>query len=659
MCGITGAVWSSDRQRVDAETVNRMTAALTHRGPDGGDTYWQADSGGAGVALGHRRLSIIDLAGGTQPMSNEDGKVWITFNGEIYNYRELRDELVGKGHHFRTNSDTETIVHLYEEYGVECLDRLRGMFAFAIWDARHRRLFLARDRLGQKPLVYRHDDDRLLFASEIKSLLQVPGIERAVNLGALDDYLTYGYVPHPETMFVGVHKLPPAHYAIFEDGRLHIRRYWEPPIEADRSLTLPQLREQLDAVLSESVKLRLRSDVPLGAFLSGGIDSTTVVGLMQRHLDRAAQTYTIGFPCASYDESAFARQAATHLQTDHHHRQVEPDSVGLLPVLAWHFDEPFADSSAVPTYYVAQMAREQVTVALTGDGGDELFAGYPRYRTVNRIDLFDRLPGVIRHAVANRLWSALPRTNESSFLSKLRFRMEILRQSPNRRYLNWVQFFPAEVRRRLYSPEVTASLGDHAADQFVAQAMAESRRPTAGARAMHTDLQTYLPCDLLAKVDITSMAHGLECRSPFLDHRVVEMAATIPFHLATQGGDVKPLVTSTFKDLIPPDLRSRPKMGFSIPLDRWFRNELREFVQDTLLGDRSTSRGYFSPQTLHEIIKTHNSGARDYSSQIWSLLFLEMWHRTYIDPTVVPLGPANSLGNFALTSGSTPTASAV
>ena len=659
MCGIAGAVWESDHLRVDPDSLDRMTDALAHRGPDGRDTLWHAHPGGGGVALGHRRLSIIDLAGGTQPMSNEDATVWITFNGEIYNYRELRDEMVSKGHQFRTNSDTETIVHLYEEYGIECLQRLRGMFAFAIWDASRRRLFVARDRLGQKPLVYQQESDRLLFASEIKSLLQVPGVKRTINLQALDDYLTYGYVPHPRTMFEGIHKLPPAHYGLFEQGRLQIHRYWEPPAEADTTLTLPQLREQLDAVLSESVQLRLRSDVPLGAFLSGGIDSTTIVGLMQRHLDRAAQTYTIGFPCASYDESAFARSAADFLHTDHHHDQVQPDSVGLLPTLAWHFDEPFADSSAVPTYYVAQMARRHVTVALTGDGGDELFAGYPRYRTVNRIGLFDRLPGVVKQVVANQLWNGLPNSRESSVLAKLRFRMQILRQTPDRRYLNWVEFFREGTRQQLYSSDVASQLRGHSAERFVADAMAHSGRPSAGARAMHTDLQTYLPCDLLAKVDITSMAHGLECRSPFLDHKVVETAATIPFHLATQGGDVKPLLTSTFAELIPPDLRNRPKMGFSIPLDRWFRSDLREFVHDTLLGEKSTARGYFEPAAVREIIDTHNAAIRDNSSQIWSLLFLEMWHRTYIDPPVIPPSPAGSLTPLNTSAGSTATTSAV
>jgi asparagine synthase (glutamine-hydrolysing) len=578
-------------------------------------------------------LSIIDISGGTQPLPNEDRSVWITFNGEIYNFAELRRELEAKGHHFRTDSDTETIVHLYEEEGIDCLQRLCGMFAFAIWDRQRRRLFLARDRLGQKPLVYRHEQERLLFGSEIKSILQVPGVPRQMDLNALDEYLTYSYVPHPRTMFAGIRKLPPAHYAVFESNRLSIQRYWSPDLQRVTHLELDDIRGRLDDLLGESVRLRLRSDVPLGAFLSGGIDSTTIVGLMQRHLDRSAKTYTIGFPYSSHDETDFAQTAARHLKTDHHEMQVEPDSVSLLPTLVRHFDEPFADSSAIPTYYVAEMARRHVTVALTGDGGDELFAGYSRYQTVDRLGAFDRLPAAIRQLRANPLWQFLPHERQSSILTKLRFRMKILQQTPDRRYVNWVNCFNEDLRNQLYTPGVASQLSACKSEQFIAEAMGRSRRESPGTKAMHADLLTYLPGDLLTKVDITSMAHGLECRSPFLDHRVVELATTIPFKLAVGGNELKPLLTSTFAASIPRELRSRPKMGFSVPLAHWFRTDLSEMVNDLLLACGGRTHTYLRADAIRDLVDDHNSGRWDHSDRLWSLLFLESWHRMYIDST--------------------------
>ncbi len=636
MCGITGGVWNADGCPIEADVLDRMTDVLQHRGPDGRGVYARQFEDGAGVALGHRRLSIIDLAGGKQPLCNEDGTVWIAFNGEIYNYRELQRELEQKGHQFRTNCDTETIVHLYEEFGDGCLERLRGMFAFAIWDQRRRRLFLARDRLGQKPLVYREEPGRLTFASEAKSLLQVPGAPREVDPIALDEYLTYGYVPPPRTMFAGFWKLPPAHCAVYERGRLRVWRYWSPDLEQASDLPPQQLREELCQRLSEAVQMRLRSDVPLGAFLSGGVDSTTIVGLMQKHLDRAAKTYTIGFPQADYDESGPARLAAEHLQTDHHREVVQPQSVELLPTLVWHFDEPFADSSAIPTYYLSQMTRRHVTVALTGDGGDELFAGYPRYQTVQRLAAFDTLPKPLRRLVANRLWELLPNRRASSLASRLRFRMNILRQDPARRYVNWVALFHDDRRNGLYTQEMSRQVGGGDPAWFVREAMARSGRREAGTRAMHTDLLTYLPGDLLAKVDVTSMAHGLECRSPFLDHHVVELAATIPFRHLVGGPDAKPFLTGAFADLIPPPLRRRQKMGFRIPLDDWFRGPLRNYVQETLLDESALASGYFRRQALCELIDQHMTGQANHGDRLWSLLFLDTWRRTFIDASEAP-----------------------
>ncbi len=644
MCGITGAVWTAHQQAVSTETLEKMTDVLRHRGPDDRGIYREDYDDGSGVALGHRRLSIIDLAGGHQPLCNEDETVWITFNGEIYNYRELRDDLQAAGHHFRTNSDTETIVHLYEQYGDSCVDYLRGMFAFAIWDGRRRRLLMARDRLGQKPLVYQQTAERLVFASEIKSFLQIPDVPRTVDPCALDAFLTFGYVPHPHTMFQGIRKLPPAHLAVFEHGRLTIRRYWTPDPTRETNRSVEDLREQIQHELDEAVRLRLRSDVPLGAFLSGGVDSTVIVGLMQRHLQQPAKTYTIGFPVEGYDETRFARMAADHLGTEHHEFQVQPSAINILPLLSWHFDEPFADSSAIPTYYVSQVTREHVKVALTGDGGDELFAGYPRYQTVQQMSRFDRLPNFVRRLAINPLWNLLPvPAQNTSLASKLRFRLDILRQPPERRYYNWVAVFYEMQCRAIYSDEFARQLVASDPTDFVAEPYMASSGRAPGTQAMHADLATYLPCDLLAKVDVTSMAHGLECRSPMLDHHVVELAMAIPFRLLLNGQGAKPLLTSAVPEIVPREIRQREKMGFRIPLDHWFRHDLDRLAREVILGPQSLARGYFRPDALRQMFDEHASGRWNHGNRIWALLCLEQWHRTFVDPADPPDRPCNDL----------------
>lgn len=654
MCGISGAIWNSRGRPVDQGVLDRMTDVLGHRGPDGRGTHIENHEDGRGVALGHRRLAIIDLAGGKQPLSNEDQSVWLTFNGEIYNYRELRKELEAGGHRFRTDSDSECIVHLYEESGIDCLARMRGMFALAVWDRRRRRLFLARDRMGQKPLVYRQENGRLLFASEIKSLLQVPGVPRKVDRRAIDAFLALLYVPHPGTMFEGIKKLPPAHYAVYEDGQLTIRRYWTADLNLETSRGGKELQERLAHELDESVRLRLRSDVPLGAFLSGGIDSTTIVGLMQHHSRQPTKTYTIGFPVSGYDETKFAKTAADFLKTDHHEFQVNPDSIGILPKLVWHFDEPFGDSSAIPTYYVSEVTRRHVKVALTGDGGDELFGGYPRYQTVHRLGAFDRLPGAIKGVVACSLWKYFPAYNRESCLARrLRFRMQLLQQPANRRYATWVSIFQHRQRRALYSDEFSAELngrGGSGPIDFIAEAMDRAGGRSPGRRAMLADMQTYLPCDLLAKVDITSMAHGLECRCPMLDHRVVELAVSVGYRQLTEGLSPKPLLGATFSELIPPELANREKMGFRIPLDDWFRDGLEPFAREVLLGENNgraenrrglAARGYFRRGSLENLLEEHKSARWNHGDRIWALLCLELWHRTFIDPPQPPQGPCD------------------
>ncbi|MED5448403.1 MAG: asparagine synthase (glutamine-hydrolyzing), partial [Planctomycetota bacterium] len=450
MCGFAGASWTNPGQAIDAATLDSMTGVLTHRGPDQSGAWFDA-----WTALGHRRLSIIDLDSGRQPLANETGSVQVVFNGEIYNYRELRDDLQGRGHRFATQTDTEVIVHLYEEYGDDCLDHLRGMFALAVWDVSRRRLLLARDRMGQKPLVYRNEPGRLLFASELKALLQVPGAPRELDPISLDEFLTYQYVPHPRTMLAGYCKLPPAHKAVYQDGQLTVQRYWRPGYEEPiRDRSRADWQEALRETLTEAVRLRLRSDVPLGAFLSGGIDSTIIAGLMQEQSNTPVHTFSIGFPVKQFDEREHARIAAKHLGTTHHESVVDPSALEILPRLAWHYDEPFADSSAIPTMYLSEMTRGEVTVALSGDGGDELFAGYDRYRAVNLAGRVDRLPGPLRTLATSSAWRLLPAsTRQKSLLRRSKRFAAALDKTPEQRYLDWVGIFDADRRRGLWTDD--------------------------------------------------------------------------------------------------------------------------------------------------------------------------------------------------------------
>ncbi len=614
-----------------------MTRVLGHRGPDDEGTYTadfraMRNAGAGGVALGHRRLSIIDIAGGHQPMANEDESVWVVFNGEIYNYRQLRQRLEGAGHKFRTAGDTETIVHLYEDEGPRCLQSLDGMFALAIWDPRSRQLLLARDRLGQKPLVYREEPGRLLFASELKSLLQVPDAARELDPQALDEYLTYQYVPHPRTIIRGIAKLPPAHYAIYRDGRLTLHRYWQPDANIEENRPAGEYADQLRELLTSSVEKRLESEVPLGAFLSGGVDSTIVVGLMKRLGADPPRTFSIGFPVPEYDETRYARLVSERLGTVHEEFRVEPDAVGILEKLVWHYDEPFADSSAVPTWYVSELTRRHVTVALTGDGGDELFAGYPRYRAVWLAGWFDRLPGPMRRILAARLWQKLPTSSrQKSRVRQLKRFLEALAYSPQRRYLDWISIFNEQRRAELYTDQFLNRLPDADPLEFLSAAFSRSAGRDRVTSTSLTDLVTYLPCDLMTKVDTASMAHGLECRQPFLDHRVVELAMRMPLRLKFRRGRGKRILMETFSDLLPRAIRRRQKMGFGVPLDWWFRNELRDFARDVLLDSKTLGRGLFHPEAVARLLDDHQSGRFDHSYRLWSLLVLELWQRQWLD----------------------------
>ena len=601
---------------------------LRHRGPDGEGMHVaqmqvQAAYGTTpGIALGHRRLAIIDVSGGQQPLSNEDGSVWISFNGEIYNFPELRRRLEGAGHCFRTRTDTEVLVHLYEDEGPDFLQHLNGMFALALWDATRRTLLLARDRLGEKPLVYRLEPGRLLFASELKSLLEVPGVPREIDPQALDAYLTYQYVPHPLTIYRGIAKLPPAHLALYREGRLEIRRYWQPDFQHEEDRPARDYAEELRELLASAVRMRLQSDVPLGAFLSGGTDSSIIVGLMRQESKEPVRTFSIGFPVPEYDETRYARLVAQRFGSVHEEFRVEPDALAILPRLVWHYDEPFADSSAIPTWYVAQRTRQHVTVALTGDGGDELFAGYPRYRAVWLARWFDRLPRLVRRGLAGGYWQALPASPRQKSLRR-RFKRftEVLGKPPLRRYLEWIAIFNETRRASLYTDAFLDSLPNADPLDFLAAraALSSARDPVTSISL--TDLVTYLPCDLLTKVDIASMAHGLECRPPFLDHRVVELAARMPLARKFRRGRGKRILLETFADLLPREIQRRPKMGFGVPLDDWFRGPLAAFTRSVLLDPRSLDRGLFRPEAVTELVESHLSGQFDHSARLWALLF--------------------------------------
>ncbi|MEW4488840.1 asparagine synthase (glutamine-hydrolyzing) [Thalassoglobus sp. JC818] len=641
MCGIAGGVWSANSEPLSQSHLEKMLHAIRHRGPDDYGVYFSAteenrnETLSASAALGHRRLSIIDLSGGRQPLSNEDGTVWVSFNGEIYNYRELRKELIQQGHVFRTDSDTEVIVHLYEEYGVRCVDKMRGMFVFAVWDESRERLLLARDRLGQKPLFYRQESGRLLFASELKAILQVPGIPLQVNRQAIDLYLTYQYIPHPTSILTGFQKLPPASIAVYERNELTVERYWKPPyddlIEATPTARAEAL-EELRSTLTEAVRLRMRSDVPLGAFLSGGIDSTIIAGLMQSLSEQPVHTFSIGFPVHEYDERAYAREAAKFLGTEHHEFLVDPSALETLSTLIWHYDEPFSDSSAIPTMALSEVTRKIVTVALSGDGSDELFAGYHRYRAVDLAGKADWLPGPVKAALAAKIWQKIPTSTRQRSLGRRAKRfIAALGQSPERRYLRWIGIFDEDSRHNLYTREFQESLNGYDSGDFIDDAYAEFPNRDFLTRTTAVDVMTYLPCDILTKVDIASMCHSLEARSPFLDHHVVELAARMPIEWKYSNGKGKQILIDAFSDLIPESIQNRSKMGFGVPIDHWFRNELKSLMKETLLSDRCLDRGYFRPDSLKLMIDEHLNGRWDHSYRLWNLVCLEHWHRVFLE----------------------------
>lgn len=627
MCGICGKV-RFDGAPVERALIARMCATLVHRGPDAEGIYTAPH-----VGLGQRRLSIIDLSPeAVAPLGNEDGSVWVTFNGEIYNFRKLRASLAERGHVFRTATDTEVIVHLYEEYGVECLAHLQGMFAFALWDARAKRLFAARDRLGKKPFHYARTPGALVFGSEIKAVTADPTVPIAPDYRALDQYLTYQYVPSPLTAFDGIRKLPPGHYLLCgADGALEVRRYWAPrPVEKLR-VPAAEVEAELRRRLREAVEIRLVADVPLGAFLSGGVDSSTVVALMAQAGIRPVKTFSIGFEDDAYNELPYARQVAERYATEHHEFVVRPDAVEVLPILVRHYNEPFADASALPTYYLSKLTRGHVTVALSGDGGDESFAGYENYAAVAAWGRVDAVPAAVRRTLGLGLATVLERLPYHHATARAGRALQMLGGGLPDRYRLQATVLKPEEKRAGYSRHFSALLADapDGLDGPARLAWVDGMDPLDW--MMRHDQQFYLPDCLMVKVDVASMAVSLEVRCPLLDHSVVEFAAAIPSALKRDAAGGKAILKRAVRDLLPPAVLTRGKTGFGVPLARWFRGELQDLLRGTLLDDRARRRNLFDPRFAHRMVAEHVAGRRDWSSRLWALLWLELWFREFID----------------------------
>ncbi len=637
MCGISGLVYTDPAHPVDRALIRRLTATLAHRGPDADGFLF-----GDGVALGHRRLSIIDLSTGDQPIYNEDRTKAVVFNGEIYNFREVRADLEQRGHRFATASDTEVIVHAWEEYGDACVTRLRGMFALALWDLPQRRLLLARDRVGKKPLYYVSDGERLLFASELKALLSDPSVKRAISFEAIDDYLSFGAVPAPRTVYQGVQQLPPAHYLVWERGQVRTEEYWDLTYRKVAPRTEAEWLEEFGEIFDEAVRLRMISDVPLGAFLSGGVDSTAVVAAMVRQSSRPVATTTITFANRSHDEASHARTVADALGTDHHEVAVEARAVDILPALVWYLDEPFADSSAVPTYYVSRAARQRVTVALSGDGGDEVFAGYEWRYGLNLLESRVRgwLPRGLRSRVLAPLAAVWPKADRLPRALRWKFFLRNLSLDAETAYFHDMSLFTPGDKRLLVTDQFRRSLGGY--DPFLGfrRHFDRVRGLDHLSRILYVDLKTYLANDILVKVDRMAMANSLEVRSPLLDHRILEFAATLPSEMKYRRGTSKYLLKRHAERRAPASVIHRPKMGFSIPLSDWLRGELRGTAADLLLSERALERGYFRPEQVDTLWAHHQSGRRNYPHQLWTLMVLELWHRLFVDqapPATAPL----------------------
>jgi asparagine synthase (glutamine-hydrolysing) len=628
MCGIAGLVFADRHHPIDEQLLSRMTGVMRHRGPDADGFHV-----GAGVGLGHRRLSIIDLSTGDQPIYNETRSAVVVFNGEIYDYAALARELRSRGHVFATQSDTETIVHAYEEFGLDFVTHLHGMFSFALWDEIKCRLILARDRAGKKPLYYHDDGTRLVFASEIKALLQDPSIKRRVSPEALTDYFTFGAIPSPATIFHEIRQVPPAHVLVWEAGRSQLREYWDVRFEPDHRIKEGEALAEFATLFDDAVRVRMVADVPLGAFLSGGIDSSAVVASMARQSSRPVVTTSVGFAERTHSELDYARTVAQAVGTEHHELLVRPETAADLPRLAWHLDQPFADASALPTFYVSQAARRHVTVALSGDGGDELFAGYQRRYGMNRLEsrLRTLIPGPVRRGVLAPLAKIYPRWDRLPRPLRLKLVLRNLGQNFERAYFDDMSLFVEDERRALLTPELLQQARAHDPFSDFARHFDRVRDADPLSQLLYVDFKTWLTDRVLVKVDRMSMACSLEVRAPLLDHRIVEFAARLPISLKYRGAVSKYLLKQHTAERLPTLPVHRPKQGFNLPLAAWLRGDLREVAHDLLFSRRVAERGYVVPREVARIWESHQQGVRDRSAHLWALMMLELWHRAYVD----------------------------
>ncbi len=623
MCGICGIYNFETGAPVDKRLLGAMCRAMVHRGPDEEGVWAEGD-----VGLGHRRLNIIDLSTGQQPMRNEDGTIRVSFNGEIYNYRDLYIELKRNGHVFKTKSDTETIIHLYEDKGEAFLKDLRGMFAIALWDGRRKRLLLARDRLGKKPLYYFLDRDRIVFASELKAILSDTSVPRQIDPTALSDYLSFRYVPAPKSIFKGINKIEPGTYLVVGKDRYESVRYWNLPCKTDASFSLSSATDKLIAIFQDCVRGRLESEVPLGAFLSGGIDSSAVVSAMAGPLTVPVNTTSIGFKETGFNELPFSRLIAEKFNCNSHEYILEPDFVKHLPAIVYHLDEPFGDSSALPTYLLCQKTKENVTVALSGDGGDEDFAGYTRYRSAQIENYFRPLPMTLRKAALKPLLSVLsPRLRGYTFVENLTL-------SPERAMANTFFCYDETLKKGLFSKGFKKELSGYESLSLIEKYFSECASEDPVTRLQYVDLRTYLPEDILMKVDKMSMAHSLEVRAPFLDHRMVEFAFSLPSSFKLKSGSGKYILRRMLNGSLPREVLERKKAGFAVPVDSWFRGKLRGLVETVLFDKRTLERNHFEPafiKSLWERYQARPFYQIDLSQHLWLLFVLELWCRIYID----------------------------
>ncbi len=629
MCGIAGKISFTSKAVSDAE-IETMNEAIKHRGPDDDGIYISPDRK---VGLGHRRLSIIDLSPlGHQPMRYMD-RYEIVFNGEIYNFQEKRATLEKDGYRFASHSDTEVILALYDKYGKGCLEHLRGMFALAIYDERAQTLFCARDRVGKKPFKYYSDGNVFMFASELKAILTQPEYHKEPDYEAIHHYLTLQYVPAPLTGFKGIKKLPPAHSLSIDlkTKEVKIERYWKLDYSKKLNLSEEEWKKRIIGKLEESVRLRMISDVPLGAFLSGGIDSSAIVALMSRLSDKPIKTFSIGFKEAKFNELPYARMIADRFKTDHTEFIVEPHAIELLPMLVRQYEEPYADSSALPTYYVSKLTREHVTVALNGDGGDENFAGYGRYSIHKFALYYDKLMP-LHKTVALPTVALAARTLRTTFLDRAHRFAESLSKPYNERYVDYICYFTNRMKDELYTEAFKEKMWDSDSYQIIADRFRESGSQNEVEQAVYADFATYLPDDLMTKVDIDTMAVALEGRSPFLDHEFLELTAQIPFRLKLKGrNDKKYILKEALRGIVPDEVMFRKKMGFSIPVHSWFRNELKGYAYETLLSEKAASRGIFKREALKRFLDTHMTTNLQFGYHIWALITLELWFQEYFD----------------------------